>query len=615
VELRRAALALLGGVAIAASACSSVSHRATTQTTQPPSGYPSFAKDGTVTVAVPYLPTNFNPSTPAGANRVTQMVMEQVWPQAFVIDPLFQAETTGFIDSAEVVGLRPMTVSYQIDPEATWSDWYPITAADFIYNWHQQLRVDPQLPSAGYLAGYRDIQSISGSNGGKTVTVVFKRLYADWEGLFANLIPAHIARLAGWVAAFAGFHASSVISGGPFVVSALEPGKRLVLTRNATYWGPPAHLLRIVFVVARAESATLSGLQNGSISVAEVTPGSQVDRVLAGVASLDPALVATTSPSPVLWQLAFNLNDPVVGNQVMRKALAFATDPEELTADSINLADPLTVSATSRVFAQGQPGSLDEPASDLRYDPAEAAVLLKSLGYALNALGDFVASGLDTPLTLTVTGPRGSGVIDALELQLQAEWASSGIRMTIHNVPMSELLDKVLPEGTYQLALAPYTMPPLPSWNALLYTDPVRSPSSSDKPAIGANVADSSGGTASSGTGASGTWWWSVPTPEGTEPGGPAVGAVTRDITGLDDPRVGIRLEQIMSQLNQSRQEQLLSKLDALLTSDLPTLPLFQEPVTLVQRSDIVNVSESPGWAGPLWDAEDWAIQLVPPAG
>ena len=50
-----------------------------------------FAAGGTVTVAVPYLPRNFNPSTPAGANGVTQMVMEQVLPQAFVIDSQFQA--------------------------------------------------------------------------------------------------------------------------------------------------------------------------------------------------------------------------------------------------------------------------------------------------------------------------------------------------------------------------------------------------------------------------------------------------------------------------------------------------------------------------------------------
>jgi len=56
--------------------------------------------------------------------------MEQVWPQAFVVDPQFSAETQGFIDSAEVVGLSPMKVSYVIDPKASWSDGYPITAAD-----------------------------------------------------------------------------------------------------------------------------------------------------------------------------------------------------------------------------------------------------------------------------------------------------------------------------------------------------------------------------------------------------------------------------------------------------------------------------------------------------
>ena len=154
---------------------------------------------------MPYLPSNFNPSTPAGANRVTQMVMEQVWPQAFVIDPEYQAETTGFIDSAEVVGLSPMTVSYVIDPKATWSDGYPITATDFVYNWQQQLLASPVLASPAFLAGYRDIRSISGSNGGKTVRVVFNRPYSDWEGLFANLIPAHIAERAGWASAFAGF--------------------------------------------------------------------------------------------------------------------------------------------------------------------------------------------------------------------------------------------------------------------------------------------------------------------------------------------------------------------------------------------------------------------------
>ena len=149
---------------------------------------------------MPYLPTNFNPSTPAGANRVTQMVMEQVWPQAFVVDPEYQAGDDGLHRQRR--GGRPEPDDRQLRdrPESDVVGRLP----DHRGGLRLQLAAATaaprrRLPSAGVLAGYRDIKSISGSNGGKTVTVVFKSPYSDWEGLFANLIPAHIAERAGWV--------------------------------------------------------------------------------------------------------------------------------------------------------------------------------------------------------------------------------------------------------------------------------------------------------------------------------------------------------------------------------------------------------------------------------
>ena len=180
------------------------------------------------------------------------------------------------------------------------------------------------------VAGYRDIRSIFGSDHGKTVTVVFAKPYSDWEGLFANLIPAHIAERGGWVAAFAGFDPSEVISGGPFKVSAFVPGARLVLTRNDKYWGTPAHLRTIVFRVERSDRASLLGLQNGSVSIAEVSAGPQVDNAIARGAQLGESLASTTTSSPVLWQLVFNLNDPVLANPDMRRALALVTDRDAL---------------------------------------------------------------------------------------------------------------------------------------------------------------------------------------------------------------------------------------------------------------------------------------------
>lgn len=603
MELRRAALALLGGVAVIAAACSSTAPPTAVSVSKTPSVTSVFASGGTVTVAVPYLPTNFNPSTPAGANRVTQMVMEQIWPQAFVIDSSYQAETTGFVDSAEVVGLAPMTVNYVIDPKATWSDGHPITATDFEYNWQQQLLASPALASPGFLAGYRDIKSITGTNGGKNVRVVFSSPYSDWEGLFANLIPAHIGERAGWTSAFAGFHASNLISGGPFVVSSLVKGKRLVLTRNTRYWGPPAHLQRIVFRVERSDRASLAGLSSGKVSIAEVTPSSQVDNTVARDQALNSALTVTTTPSPVLWQLAFNLNDPVVGNRAMH-ALTFVTDPDQLVADSIGLYDPVSDSADSRVSAQDQPGSVAGVVSTAAYDPVQAGKLFKSLGYEPDQHGFLRAYGVGSRLILNMTGPQGNSVIDALERQLQAEWASCGVGLIVRNVSMNSLLKTVLPRGRYQLALAPFVMPAFPTWNAIIYTDPVVPTSTSFPP----NLRSDSFGSSSS-------WLWNMPTPAGTEPGAASLGAVTRDVTGLDDPDVAAYFQRIMSELNTDARALLVTKLDDVLTQDLPTLPLFQQPVSLVQRSDIVNVSESPGPAGPLWDAEDWVVEMASASG
>jgi ABC-type transport system substrate-binding protein len=238
------------------------------------------------------------------------------------------------------------------------------------------------------------------------------------------------------------------------------------------------------------------------------------------------------------------------------------------------------------------------------YNPVQAAKLFKSLGYEPDEHGTLRAYGVGSRLILTITGPQGSGVIDALERQLQAEWASCGVGLIVHNVPMKDLLKAALPHGRYQLALAPFVMPVFPTWNAIIYTDPVIPISTSFPP----NLRTDSFGSSS-------TWLWSVPTPAGTEPGAVSLGAVTRDVTGLEDPDVAAYFERIMNELNTDARAQLLSRLDTVLTQDLPTFPLFQEPVSLIRQSDIVNVSESPGPAGPLWNAEDWVVETTSPTG
>ena len=207
--MRRALLAT-AALTLAVTGCTTVTGAASDTTTTQPGKNLVLKDGGTITVAVHSLPSQFNPWTPEGSTPVTAMVMQQVWPQPFVVNPQMQPvlanDTSGIPGSglltAEVVGVNPQTVVYSIAPKAAWSDGVPISATDFRYYWLHQLALGSRLPALVPLAGYQDIASIVGSNGGKTMTVTFKQPYADWQGLFTDLVPAHIARRYGWAAAF-----------------------------------------------------------------------------------------------------------------------------------------------------------------------------------------------------------------------------------------------------------------------------------------------------------------------------------------------------------------------------------------------------------------------------
>jgi ABC-type transport system substrate-binding protein len=95
--------------------------------------------------------------------------------------------------SAQLTSHDPQTITYQIRPDARWSDGTPISADDFIYLWQNSNGTNPKIDTVTTV-GYDRIKQVTGSADGKTVTVVFNQNFADWQGLFVNLLPAHYMR-------------------------------------------------------------------------------------------------------------------------------------------------------------------------------------------------------------------------------------------------------------------------------------------------------------------------------------------------------------------------------------------------------------------------------------
>jgi ABC-type transport system substrate-binding protein len=588
-----------------------------------------LAKVGQITIAVASLPTNFNPSTPAGSNRITAEVMAQVWPQTFVTDNQFQQILApGAVDSAEVIGVKPFTVSYTIDPKAVWSDGVPITAADFIYNWHEQLHYAPELAESGFVAGYRAVRQMTSSNGGRTLTVTFRHNFAEWESLFADLVPAHVAKQYGWVSAFDGFDPTKVISGGPFEITSFVPGREVVLSRNPHWWLTPPRLSRIV-LKEMPRSAALAGLANGTVALAEVSPGPSVTSAVADGAAAKIDLVDPVAQLPYIWQLCFNMTDPVLSDATVRRAIAFSIDRGAIVADSAGLEDSSLSADDSRLTIAGEPGTAT--ARPVGGHFVRTALHLFSLaGYAPGGDGYLRIGGVGRPLTLSLLVPTGDWTVQRAAEEVVAQLQGIGVKVVLETASLNDLLGSRLPEGRYQLALAPFLVSRYSAAIAPVYSTPVLPVTTAAASGTGSSgtSGSSTGGSGSSGstgssTGSSGTVGsgpssvvtnlpWSTRTVVGREPGAVVAGVVTRDVFGLNDATVDRRFMQALSNLSLTTEEAVVNGTDARLWAELPTIPLFQEPVSLVHEKALIGVSEGPTLAGPFWNAETWAIQLSP---
>ncbi len=149
-------------------------------------------KRNTVVVAIDGVETGFNPHLLADQSPVGAAIAELVLPSAF--RPVPNAEDPAFTEwvlddsvlvSAEVVSQAPFTIEYEVRTDAQWSDSAPIAAEDFHYLW-QQMTSQPGVVDA---AGYRLIENVQSSGGGKTVTVTLRERIPRGENCSPRCFP------------------------------------------------------------------------------------------------------------------------------------------------------------------------------------------------------------------------------------------------------------------------------------------------------------------------------------------------------------------------------------------------------------------------------------------
>ncbi len=560
---------LVLGVLLAGCSGAATPTSATAPHRQTDAGAPLVAvKGGTVTIAVDDVPTTLNDHTVQGDTPDTEAVCSLIWPQVFQVAPGQSPQLdTDVVDDAEVVSVNPQTVVYQIDPRAEWSDGTPVNAQDFVYAWLSQSGtgqdVDGSPDSVASSAGYSDISSVVGSNGGKTVTVTFTTPYADWESLFDDLLPAHIAENIGWNSGFNSFDPSALVSGGPWMVSAWTPGQSMVLVHNPHWWGKSPGVNELVLRTEPGAPSLAQSLADGQVQVAAPSAfGPSFEAAVSSAADLESSVSLGTT----ILQLVFDTKHAPLDDADVRQGIAHALDRADMVTTLLQPMSPLLWEDNDHLFANTESWYTDDAAGYEQPDPVAATRALEAGGLVADPHGTWTWHG--SPLQLTLAWATDDPWSALVGPTIAAQLVAAGFDVVTEPTTSAELLGSVLPSGNFDLALAPLPTGAFPSQLASAFGD----------------------------------------TPGEQSP-------LLSDWSGFDDPRIDSLFSQASQQLAAAQDRQLYQQIDNALWSAMPTLPLFAEPDIMVWSASLSGVKADAGGLGPLWSASDWSELAPAPTG
>ena len=556
------ALAFAGITALAA--CSSSSSSTPSSSTNPS----QVKSGGTFTYAIDQDVAGFNILQATDNEFVLQEILNQVWPQVYVTtNSLKEQLDTNYVTSATETSTSPQTIVYQINPKAVWSDGVPFNADDFIYNWEAQSG-NPKYTDVGGkafepagTAGYSQIKSVTGSNGGKTVTVVFSTPFADWQSLFSPMVPAHVAQKVGFNNGFQTFNSAVKVSGGPFEISSYTQGQDLIETPNPKWWGTKPKLSKLVFRIFSDDNQIPPALQNSEVNGANPAQASlQFKDAIASV----PSLTTSITPGLEFQHMDFNEANPYLAKVDVRQAIAYGTNRTEMVQ---RIVGPITTSVKpldNRIYMPIQPQYQDTSGGLGAFDPAKAKQLLQASGMTMGSDGYFHPSSgpqAGKDLTFTISTTSGEPVRSEIEQLFQAEMKAIGVKINIQNYSANTLFGTIGPKSEFDIIEFAWVSTPFASGNDSIYCSYTN-----------ANLC--------------GENW-----------------------DHFASSQVDSLINQASSATNPTTEATLYNQVDSLLWKNMVTLPLFEQPQLYTWDASYANVLPNPSSEGLTWNAQTWGLK------
>jgi peptide/nickel transport system substrate-binding protein len=438
--------------------------------------------------------------------------------------------------------------------------------------------------------GLDHISKVDCTGNGKTVTVTFGQQWADWQGLFSNLVPAHVLEKATGVPdvtklddkrasdhaallkvadfysggtnndhGFGNLNLAADLSAGPLMLKSFDGKTDSVLVRNPKWWGNPSGPSRVDIRVNTDDESAYQQLQNKEIQIAAGQPNGQVAQQV----NASGGQYTLVTGIGVTWEhLDYNAQNPTFQQHPeLRAALSDCVNRQDVITKVIADVDPQIKPLGESIFLPTEKGYTDHYANTGHGDATAAKKVLTDAGWTMGPNGFFQKNGQTATITI---GHKTDQRREATVQTIQAECKAAGVQVL--DFTSDGFNGKNLSAGDFQVALFAWTGSPFKSTFTSIYH------------------------TATGNQGAA-------------------------NYMKYTNPRVDQLLNTADGELDYAARARDLQQADALIAHDGFTLPLFALPEYAVTDGSIVatsqegkkqSVQSNQASIGLLWDVFTW---------
>ncbi len=346
-------------------------------------------------------------------------------------------------------GAHGMAITLKLRPGLVWGDGAPITTADLAFT--AKVARDPNSGFASprpwdHLTNLEIIDAT-------TAIIHLDEIDALYDRL-PDLLPEHLeasvyaqANGPGAYGKLSTYNRAPTNPGlynGPFRLTEYQSGFGVVLEPNPRWTGEKPGFKRIVVKAIENTAALQANLQSGDVDYAPGdAPSLSLDQVLTLRKQQPDAFTYLFHPSLTYEHIDINLDNPILSDLNVRRALLYALDRQTLVKKLFEGMQPV---ANSFVNPQDPMYSGDVPVYP--YDPAHAKALLTEAGWKPGDDG-ICRNAEGKRLSLTFGTTTGNRVRELQQQVLQSQWKTACIEVLIKNEPARSFFGDTLKHRAY----------------------------------------------------------------------------------------------------------------------------------------------------------------------